>query len=185
MAQKGFGRRNVPSPSGAARPAAAMAAAPSANAGDLLGTSSSSSTGRSVAVMAGVVVVVTVAAGGLAYALNAAGANGSGRSTVATASAHNSCDPNKDKCVNQYQVALTCNGEQQQKSVSVNAETAGEAEARAERYNRGCRSRGSAFVAAVLIGAARSYHGGSRAGETRVADAPASKSRRTLRFRRR
>lgn len=131
---------------------------------------------RSMAVLAGVAGVVTIAAGGLAFALNAAtGDNG----------ARNACHPDQVGCTNQYQVALGCGNQQEPKSVSVLAPSPDLAEAKAERYHRGCRSRGASFVASVISNAAVNYYGGSRPGDARTADDGPPKWRRAWRFRRR
>jgi hypothetical protein len=142
---------------------------------DPLATPAGASTRRSVAILAGIAGVVTVAAGGLAYALNAATGDSGTR---------DACRPGQ-KCTNQYQVSLSCGSQQEPKSITVNAGSADAAEAKAERYNRGCRARGSRFLASVIHNAAKSYYGGSRAGDTRAADDDTPKRRRAWRFRRR
>jgi len=173
MAKTTFGRRGAPTRQQPASPDRTAAAA--ATGHDPLATPAGASTGRSVAILAGIAGVVTVAAGGLAYALTSVGGD---------AGAANACRPGQ-KCTNQYQVSMSCGSQQEQRSVSINAASPDAAEAKAERYNRGCRARGSRFVAKVLHDAAKSYYGGSRAGETRTAEDGTPKRRYTWRFRRR
>ena len=180
MAQKGFGRRQTASRCDAPRAATSGRSSqpPSpGDGGDPLATSPGAATRRSIAVLAGVAGVVTIAAGGLAYALSAA--TGGGDST------RTACRPGQVDCTNQYQVALACGSQQEPKSVSVHAPSPDVAEARAERYNRGCRSRGASFVASVIRNAALSHYGGPRAGESRTADNEPPRRRYTFRFRRR
>ena len=62
-------------------------------------------------------------------------------------------------CSNQYRVSLEC-GDDQAKSVDVIAADAEAAERKAERYNRDCRARRSAFVASVIRSAAVNTHHG-------------------------
>jgi hypothetical protein len=174
MAQTTFGRRGAPTRS---RPASPDRTAASAAAGDdPLATETGSSTGRTVAILAGIAGVVTVAAGGLAYGLNA---------VTGDTGTRNPCRPGQPGCTNQYQVSMSCGSQQEQRSISVNAASPDAAEAKAERYNRGCRARGSRFLASVIHNAAKSYYSGSRAGERRVAEDDAPKRRRAWRFRRR
>lgn len=179
MGQKGFGRR-TPS-----RPHAASGKSPlvpeAADGGDPLATSPSAATRRSVAVLAGIACVVTIAAGGFAFALGAA--SGPGGSS-APGTARTECRPDQVGCTNRYDVRLACGSQQEPRTVSVHAQSPDIAEAKAQRYNQGCRSRGASFVASVMKNAALSYYGGSHT-ESRMADGEPPRRRYTFRFRRR
>jgi hypothetical protein len=171
MAQKDFGRRQCSSRS-EARPAAS---GPSSHA---LPAAQDAGTGRSITVLTIVVGVVVAAAAALALALSAAARTDNGAAPQAE------CRGQAD-CTNRYDVKLRCGSSEEPKSVSVLASNTEAAEAKAERYNRGCRARGASFVAMVVRNAALSHYRGSRAGEQRTADNDTPTRRRAWRFRRR
>ena len=172
MAQKDFGRRQCSSRSDAARPATSGPPASALPAGQ------GASTRRSVTVLTIVVGLVVAAAAALALALSAAARTDNG------AAPQIECR-GQANCTNRYNVKLRCGSNEEPKSVSVLAPSTEAAEAKAERYNRGCSARGASFVAMIVKDAATSHYRGSHASEQRTADNDTPKRRRAWRFRRR
>jgi hypothetical protein len=159
MAQKAFGRRQSVLSAGAERPAASEASsAGSDGLSEALADADapSRSAMRSVMIVGAVGSVIVVMALGAAYGLNAAVSSNDG-----TVEAKQECrgQPN---CINQYDVALTCDDSTEPKSVSIMARDADAAERKAERYNRNCRTRRVTFVTSMIRSAVRTTFGGYR-----------------------
>ena len=102
-------------------------------------------------------MLATVGGCALVFALGATYAFSSAW-TGESFNAQQECFGQRD-CSNQYRVSLEC-GDDQAKSVDVIAADAEAAERKAERYNRDCRARRSAFVASVIRSAAVNTHHG-------------------------
>src|SRR5262245_12400288 len=108
MAEKSFGRRQAQPRSSAASPATSRT-----GQGDAPATSDGAPARRSVAVLAGIACVVTVAAAGLAFALSSADEpQGADESSVTSPSAERTeCRAGQDDCTNAYEVKLACTGQ--------------------------------------------------------------------------
>lgn len=134
-------------------------------------------------ILAGVTGLVVVTALGLALAFNAVAKTPSEAESVTQ-------EPQcrgQAGCTNQYNVKLSCGDSGETKSISVLAADAEAAEAKAERYNRGCRVRSVSFVSSIIKSAARTAFGGSSTDEAspRATDNGTASRRGRWRFRRR
>jgi hypothetical protein len=146
MAQKSFGRRNDPSGS-----SSTATGSGSIRAGGL------SSDGSSRVVVLSSAAASFLAFGALGYFLTPGGTT-----RVATApSAPKIVDARpapaecrgKPDCKNEYSVELRCGESEEPKTTSVVATSAEAAGVTAERYNRGCRTRRTYFLAVMTPGA--------------------------------
>jgi hypothetical protein len=153
MAQKTFGRRQPAPSAGGDMPATDSASrlSPDLSAALALADTPSRSATKSLLILAAVAGCVAVLAIGVAHAVGSAW-------TGESSNAQQECFGQRD-CSNQYRVSLEC-GDDQAKSVDVIAADAEAAERKAERYNRDCRARRSAFVASLIRSAAVNTHHG-------------------------
>lgn len=168
MAQNSFGRRNAPS--------GAPSATPSSNS---IRSADSSADGSSKAVVLSSAAASFLAFAALGYFLTPSGTT----RLDATPSAPEITDARpapvecrgKPDCKNEYTVELRCGEGEEPKTTSVMATSAEAASVTAERYNRGCRTRRTFFLAVMTPGAP---------GTTKVAAAaaPVAKAAEPVRY---
>jgi hypothetical protein len=169
MTQKSFGRRNDPS-----------RASSVATGSSSISAAGSSTDGSSKAVVLSSAAASFLAFAALGYFLTPSGTPrvdaAPPASTIADARPAPVECRGKPDCKNEYSVELRCGEGEEPKTTSVMATSAEAASITAERYNRGCRTRRTFFLAVMTPGGAPS------SAKVAAAAAPVAKPAEPVRY---